>query len=240
MKRIIYSLPIIYSMLFLASCQPAEKQEQAEVQVTGALRNVMHKSELQGIFDLSTIENQPHTYGLGPIEYLQGELLVFDGKAYQSKVGEDSSIVMKSDFQVKAPFFVHTQVEEWEMEELPESVRDIPTLESYLKKITQRRKRPFAFRLEGKIETANIHVINLPKDTKVRSHQDAHQGMVNYHLKDEEVDVLGFFSTKHRGVFTHHDSYVHLHLLTTDRSKMGHLEEMEFDLSTIKLFLPKG
>jgi acetolactate decarboxylase len=61
---------------------------------------------------------------------------------------------------------------------------------------------------------------------------------VNYSLGSEEVEIIGFFSTEHQAVFTHHDTYVHLHLMTKDESKMGHLDEVVFD--EMKLYLPKG
>ncbi|MBT3819061.1 MAG: alpha-acetolactate decarboxylase, partial [Lentimicrobiaceae bacterium] len=40
-------------------------------------------------------------------------------------------------------------------------------------------------------------------------------------------------------VFTHHDSNVHMHLITTDRRKMGHLDKVLFGSGDIKLYLPK-
>ena len=69
----------------------------------------------------------------------------------------------------------------------------------------------------------------------MNSPQEAHQGQVNYELNDEDVAILGFFSTAHQGIFTHHDSYVHMHLITKDASKMGHLDELE--IGQMKLFL---
>ena len=98
-------------------------------------------------------------------------------------------------------------------------------------------KRPFAFKLTGKISKAIIHIQNLPKGTKVSSPKEAHQGQTNYKLKDEEATIIGFFSTEHKGVFTHHDSNIHLHLITEDESKMGHLDEVEIE--NMKLYLPK-
>ena len=68
------------------------------------------------------------------------------------------------------------------------------------------------------------------------SPKEAHQGQVDYKLNEEHVDIVGFFSTQHKGIFTHHDSYLHLHLITRDRTKMGHLDDVEFD--EMKLYLP--
>ncbi len=92
--------------------------------------------------------------------------------------------------------------------------------------------------MQGTISNALIHIQNLPKGAKVSSPEEAHQGQVNYELKDEEVEIIGFFSTKHQGIFTHHDSFLHMHLITKDKSKMGHLDELE--ISEMTLYLPKN
>jgi acetolactate decarboxylase len=78
----------------------------------------------------------------------------------------------------------------------------------------------------------------LPKGTKVSSPEEAHQGQVNFEIKNEQSDLVGFFSTAHQSIFTHHDTYIHVHLITADRQKMGHLDKVIFKKGTMKLFLP--
>jgi len=73
----------------------------------------------------------------------------------------------------------------------------------------------------------------------VSSPDEAHQRQANYSLKNSEVDIVGFFSTDHKGIFTHRDSYLHMHLISSDRKKMGHLDKLIFGYETIKLYLPK-
>lgn len=65
----------------------------------------------------------------------------------------------------------------------------------------------------GTVASAVIHIQNLPLGTKVSSPEEAHQGQRNYLIEEESVEVVGFFSTKHQGVFTHHNSFVHMHLI---------------------------
>jgi len=95
------------------------------------------------------------------------------------------------------------------------------------------------FKLSGMVEKATIHIVNLPKGTKVRSPEDAHQGQKNYTIKNEQTDIVGFFSTTHQAIFTHHDTFLHMHLISADRKFMGHLDEVLFKASTMKLFLPE-
>lgn len=63
-------------------------------------------------------------------------------------------------------------------------------------------------------------------------------GQVNYPLNNEQAEIIGFFSTEHKTIFTHHDTFLHIHLMTTDKQKMGHLDEVWFKKGRMKLYLP--
>ncbi len=238
-------LTIVLITIVLTSCNSTGKksqitnENQSIVQVVGAMKNVMWKGELAGTINLDTIKNKNGLYGLGPVEYLTGELLIIDGKSYSSTVLTDSSISVKETYQTKAPFLVYTNQIDWNVETLPSNIKTIKDLEKFIDNKTLDFNRPFVFKLKGQIENADIHIQNLPKGTKVSSPEEAHQGQANYSLKNNTVDIVGFFSTDHKGVFTHHDSNVHMHLITSDRKKMGHLDKVTFGNGTIQLYLPK-
>ena len=202
------------------------------------MKNVMWKGELSGSINLDTISNKKGLYGLGPKSYLTGELLINDGQSYVSRVTSDSTMAVQKTFSVSAPFFVYANVTKWIEIELGSEIKKIKDIEKLVDEITIDLKRPFAFKLIGNVSKAVIHIQNLPKGTKVTSPTDAHQGQTNYKLKNEEVTIIGFFSTEHKGVFTHHDSNIHMHLITNNESKMGHLDEVEIE--NMKLYLPKG
>ncbi len=215
-----------------------KKQETySNIKIAGAMKNVMWKGELDGVIRLDTIENKKGLYGIGPESYLTGEVLINDGQAFVSKVLTDSTIAIEKTFSVSAPFLVYGNIYEWEEIVLPEQIKSIKDLETYIDEKTITAKRPFGFKLIGNVANATIHIQNLPKGTKVSSPEDAHQGQINYDLKNEDVVIIGFFSTEHQGIFTHHDSFLHLHLITKEETKMGHLDIVEF--SKMKLYLPK-
>ena len=83
-------------------------------------------------------------------------------------------------------------------------------------------------------------VITLPRGLKVSSPDETHIGQKNYQLKNERSEIVGFFSTEHKAIFTHHDSFLHMHLITADRKKMGHLDEVMFKKGSMRLYLPDG
>ena len=210
----------------------------SKVKIAGAMMNVMHKGELFGTINLDTISNRQHLYGLGPIEYLRGEILIVDGISYISKVAADGSIQMEETYQAKAPFFVSENVEKWQEIKLPDSVQNISQLETYLDLTTKSHSRPFAFKLTATIDSCAIHIVNLPEGAEVHSPDEAHQNQKIFSIKNQNADLIGFFSTEHAGIFTHHDTYVHIHLITTDKKQMGHLDELLLAKGTAKLYLP--
>lgn len=236
---------IVLTFITLISCNSTEKKSktkiknQSIVQVVGAMKNVMWKGELAGTINLDTIMVKSGLYGLGPVEYLSGELLIINGKSYVSTVTSDSTMAVNETYQVKAPFLVYANQTNWNIEDLPTNVKTIKELENFVDKKTLGFKRPFVFKLKGQVDNAKIHIQNLPKGTKVSSPKEAHQGQTNYSLENSEVEIVGFFSTEHKGVFTHHDSNIHMHLITTDRKKMGHLDNVIFGNENIKIYLPK-
>ena len=208
-----------------------------KVQVAGAMKNVMWKGELGGIISLDTIAQRKGLYGLGPLSHLKGEILINDGITYISKVTSDSSMIVEETPQVSAPFFVYGNVIEWESINLPDDIKSIKDLEVFIDEKTKTHSRPLVFKLIGEVDEAKIHVQNLPEGVAVSSPEEAHQGQVKYQISKSEVEIVGFFSTEHQGVFTHHDTFLHMHLITKDKKMMGHLDEVA--LGQMRLYLPE-
>ncbi|RRN77952.1 alpha-acetolactate decarboxylase [Pseudoxanthomonas sp. SGD-10] len=226
-------------LLSLTACNSVTQQTNSEVTIIGEMRKVMWKGELGGNILLDTIADKSGLYGLGPVEYLSGEILIIDGKSYKSTVVSDTSMLVEETYNIKAPFFGYANVGKWHEHALPDSIQTIQQLELYLDDITKSSKRPFMFKLSGEVEHAIFHIVNLPKGSKVSSPEEAHQGQVNYTLQDDKVDIVGFFSTEHQRIFTHHDTFLHMHLITKDRKKMGHLDELLLKSGGVKLYLPE-
>lgn len=226
------------TLLFLTNFATHAQQTTSDVIIVGEMKNVMWKGQLYGNIDLDTIANKTNLYGLGPVEYLAGEILIMDGKSYVSTITADSTMVIEETFDVKAPFFAYSNIAKWTEQALPDSIQTMQQLETYLDNVTKNSPRPFMFHLAGTVEEATIHIVNLPKGSTVSSPDEAHEGQINVDLKNEQADIVGFFSTEHKAIFTHHDTFLHMHLMTTDKQKMGHLDDVMLKKGTMKLYLP--
>jgi acetolactate decarboxylase len=209
-----------------------------KVNIIGAMKNVMWQGQLYGTINIDTIANKANLYGLGPVEYLTGEVLIVDGVSYKSTVVNDTTMKVEKTFKIKAPFLGYTNIDKWKEIKLPNKIQTIAQLETYINKITAKSQRPFMFKMSGFVDSASIHIVNLAPGSTVNSPDDAHKGQKNYSIYKEQVDIVGFFSTEHKAILTHHDTFLHLHLITQNKAKMGHLDRAYFKKGKFTLFLP--
>lgn len=225
-------------ILLLTSYVVIAQKSANSVKIVGQMKDVMWKGQLYGNINLDTLPHKTNLYGLGPVEYLSGEILILDGISYKSSVISDANMKVEETYDLKAPFFGYANVSKWEKWTLPTDIQNFQQLEQYLDLNTKSYPRPFLFKISGIIEHATIHIVNLPKGSTVSSPNEAHQGQKNYQIKKEDSEIIGFFSTDHKAIFTHHDTFLHIHLITKDRQKMGHLDEILFGKEPISLYLP--
>jgi acetolactate decarboxylase len=211
----------------LLLCALGAVAQNGPVIATGALRNTMFNGQLAGLIQLDSIA-KPGTYGIGPVEYLHGELLLWDGLPYRGTALAASDMVVEVRPDSKAPFFVHQVVNEWSEIALPDSVVDLPKLDAFLTARCASIGKAFAFKLQGKFTEVHAHIVDVTPGTVISGPDDAHRENKNYSLTDRTMDLLGFFSTRHKAVFTHHDTNIHVHAITAERDRMGHVEQLRF------------
>lgn len=208
----------------------------AQVIPTGSLRNTMWNGQQAGIIAMDSLL-LPGMYGLGPLEYLRGEITLLDGKPIVSFMADDTTVIVEQRPDARAPFFVRQQVKAWAAVDLPAEVVDLPSLDAFLMRHKAHREEPFFFRLRGMVREAEAHVMDLPPGTVLEGPALAHATQKIFTVREAEVELIGVFSTKHQAVFTHHDSNIHVHLITADGSLMGHLDRLRMDPARMRLDL---
>jgi acetolactate decarboxylase len=62
---------------------------------------------------------------------------------------------------------------------------------------------------------------------------------IRFELERVEATIVGFHSTRHRGVFTPGDSSIHIHFQTPDNRQSGHIQKLEIGGGAM-LSLPAG
>tara|TARA_R110002049_G_scaffold82535_6_gene209964 strand:+ start:906 stop:1589 length:684 start_codon:yes stop_codon:yes gene_type:complete len=223
------------------ACEPGKERNEtgnSEVKVAGAMKNVMWKGELGGVIDLDTITNRKGLFGIGPLAYLKGEILLLNGRTYVSRIQEDGTPTINIEVNVTAPFFVYANQNDWKEITLPENVIGISAIEDFVAQQTKDITEPFVFKIHGTALKATYHIQNLADGSVVTNPDEAHEGQASFTIYNQKVVIIGFYSKSHQGVFTHHDTNIHLHIISSDWKHMGHLDKLTLDVQSGTLLLP--
>ncbi|HCI15651.1 MAG: hypothetical protein HOG73_00850 [Candidatus Marinimicrobia bacterium] len=217
---------IFIIVTFLISCT---QKEQNDIQIYGALSEIMHGGARDGVIDLSKVISDDHIYGLGSMENLNGEILIMDSHLLinRAKAGESPTHEMDVSTETKALLLVTAKVKSWKNISIYSST-DYNSIDTMIKqeaiKAGVDTENPFPFIIEGKFNNVAWHIIS-PQD-KDGSHDD-HLAK-SWKRKDSEVNgkILGFYSEKHQAIFTHHTRYTHLHIWYESEALSGHIDDL--------------
>lgn len=213
------------TLLFI-SCN--KFRNSSSIEVVGQMRNVMWKGDLAGKVSTDSL-NRPNVYGLGPIEYLKGEVLLFEGQTFISKVIDSVTHQVSQVESTKAPFFVYSNESELNSFSVSPSELSLKSTEELIDSHYFDYDKPLLVRIDGVFKDITVHSVNLPEGSSVSSPDQAHKGLTQYRYKNLSGSIVGFFSRKHKAIFTHHDSFLHAHFISDDRSVMGHVDSVLFN-----------
>lgn len=90
----------------LISCDNLYKS--SSIEVVGQMCDVMWKGYLSGKISTDSF-SRLNAYGLGPIKYLMGEVLLFEGQTFISKVIDSDAHQVSQVNSIKAPFVVYSK-----------------------------------------------------------------------------------------------------------------------------------
>ena len=188
----------------------------------------MWKGDLTG--KISTDSLNHHTaYGLGPIEFLKGEVLLFEGQTFVSKVIDSVAHQVTQVNSTNAPFFVYSKESKLNAISVSPSELSLRSTEELIDSIYSDYDKPLLVRIDGIFQDITVHSVNLPEGSIVSSPDEAHQGRTEYTYKNLSGSIVAFFSRKHKAIFTHHDSFLHAHFISDDRNIMGHVDSVFFN-----------
>jgi acetolactate decarboxylase len=198
------------------------------VKWVGAQRDVL-QGDISGHIALSSIYRQRNLYALGPAEGLRGEVTVFDSESSISRI-IDGTLRVESRFDVSACFLVFTQVSAWRWLTIESAILEQPVLENFIAQSASELgfdvNRPFPFLIEATPAHATFHVLD-KRDGLPHTPELHEKAKVRFVLQRQPVEVIGFYSNRHRGIFTPPDTNIHMHFRTRNRQISGHLEKIQ-------------
>jgi putative intracellular protease/amidase len=223
-------------LIFVAYSITVGAQELVEVKTIGELKQLA-TSQLNGKVPLkSLLQNKP-LYGLGMPTGLDAELLVLANKphvggfrnmAYQYPISNSASADNPN-----ISFMVYSYVDKWQSFILPDDVQTYEKLESYLPQLAQKHglniEKPIPFLIAGDADFLNWFVVNGYGNKNPSPQASFMRGRFLGGSNDVSFEGLGFYSTKHQGVFTSAKNNMHIHFKTIPQKTaesvfVGHLD----------------
>lgn len=228
------------AFLLLFGCQGEKKPLKISYQVHGKLMEIMQQNQLQARINLKDLQFGKNSYGLGAMEGLQGEILISQGEVITAIANPDGILIQNSN-AIEAALLVTTEVENWQEVELNKTI-DLKSLETVIEDQAEtfnlNVNDVIPFKIEATPKRLNWHIINATL-AKEQNHQAYKESGKSGILENAAVEIIGFYSKNHQGIFTHHGSFLHLHCITADGSLMGHVDELQID-GNWKIYLPKA
>lgn len=208
----------------------SERDTGFTVKWVGAQRNVL-QGDVSGHIALASISNLQNLYAVGPAEGLRGEVSIFDSVPSISRI-VDGNLNIDTNFNVNACFLVYTQLSDWHRVTIPTAIVDEAMLETYIVKFASGLgidvSQPFPFLIYATTEHATFHVLD-KRDRLTHTSALHEKAKVRFVLQRKPVEVVGFYSNRHRGIFTPGDANVHMHIKSADGRMSGHLEKIQLE-----------
>lgn len=215
---------------------------QFDVRAISAMKPVMMGQDLSAHVQLDTLSKMPHLFAVCPLNRLQGEVTIIDGKIFKSTVDKKGNIHTDNSFEGTAPFMVYSKVEEWISFPVKSSISSEKELQDLIEKLAKENgydtELAFPFMVKGIFDTVDFHIISKPLKEKKHNHELHSKAKKHFSESNIEGSLLGFFSKHHEGVFTHKGSFTHIHFLDSKESMTGHLEHVSLKEREITIWLP--
>ncbi|HTX92637.1 MAG TPA: acetolactate decarboxylase [Anaerolineales bacterium] len=177
---------------------------------------------VEGIYEqnMPISEIQKHgDFGLGTFNDLDGEMVLLDGQIY--RVDSNGNVSLMSA-QTLTPFacvtFFHPMSTETSQGKLAYG-----DFLSWLKMLMPSANLFYAFRIEGEFD--QVKTRSIPKQENYRPLVEATKEQPEFHFKDVTGTLVGFFTPAFMASVN--VPGLHLHFLTQDRQRGGHLLECQ-------------
>ena len=196
----------------------------------GAQRDVL-AGDLTPHAELRNYAGDPYLYAIGPLAGLRGEVTVIDGTPLVTTLS-DGAMRIEQSFAHQACFLVHAEVPRWQWVRQDVELSTWATLDPLLRRAVADAGLVGAgsipFRIAGHAASGTVHVLDRRDD---RPHSpERHEAIkVRFPVTAEDVEVIGFQSDQHHGIFVPKDFPIHAHLAARGRAFAGHVDALRLD-----------
>jgi len=223
------------------------------VEYVGAQNDVFVSGKASSVVSLEDLANRKGLYAMGPIDGLDGEITIFDSKPYITQV-RGTDYVLDTTLKHGAFFLVWSEQTKWqENVPLPNTVKGYVDLQQFVKSQAQVAgidvTKPFPFLLSGTPAELKWHINIDRTEGKPITKELYAKSKEPFVMKGEAVDIIGFYSESHAGIFLtkytpviKEDSgmtnAIHIHLVSRTSKAAGHIDDITLG-ENMTLRLPK-
>jgi acetolactate decarboxylase len=234
MKKIIF-------LLLGLGLMPAMYAQTNPVQYKGSMQEMQKANGLTAAIMVDTLI-QKNLYALGPAEFMQGEIIVWDGMPLVAAVNENKEPYLKKNVHpLKAIFLVYANIPKWDTVNIINPISSLQALQAAVAYQAALNgidtSEAFPFLIFGKMKSGKGHIMYAePTTTNMADMKNANYPQITH---EQYAQLLGFYSQHHQNIFTHIKSYIHVHYRLGNKYQAGHLDEVVFDeTAPIQLLIP--
>ena len=204
---------------------------EGEVQVDGTLRGMIHEGKTGPVVKLEGLLPDPALYAVGALAGMAGEVTIVAGKPYLSYgQGSDARVETSETTAAAAALLVRARVPSWKTVTTTQTI-GFDKLDEEIGKLAASAGLDLGTRIpfviEGRVRTLEWHVLNGPPAAGAEADHDAHlKNAVQLRLPSTSATLVGFYSEKDEGVFTHMGSKTHIHCVVGDPPSAGHVDHV--------------
>jgi acetolactate decarboxylase len=227
-------------------------KKQGLVEYVGAQKDIFVSGKASSVVSLEDLAGRKGLYAMGPIDGLDGEITIFDSKPYITQV-RGNDYTLDKTFKHGAFFLVWTEQANWIDVPLPSSVKGYVDLQKFVKEQAQKTgidvTKPFPFLMTGTPVEIKWHINVDRTEGKPITKESFLRSKQPFVTKNESVDIVGFYSEHHAGVFLTQfapaikegsgmENAIHIHLISKTSKAAGHIDDITLGDGMV-LRLPK-
>lgn len=208
----------------------------------GSRNSMLDSGDLSGNITLSDLPNSDELIAVGPVEGLQGEITIYRGKRFISVVSNERDITRIGQ-DARAIFLAYGAAEAWVPISIEEPVEGFDAIEAF---ITAQAKEngfkvddAFPFRIEGRAETLEYHVI-FKTDGEPHDRAAHQRAKIKFPADSASIAVAGIWADEASvGRYTHPGRRSHMHVVIDDGTGSGHIDAIRIAAGST-LYLPSS
>jgi len=224
-------LPLLLLLTACAGVQRTSEPWNGEVRVDGALRPMLHEGKTGPAVKLSRLLPDEALYAVGALAGLAGEVTVVAGKVYLAQGKEQKpEAEVTQDSDLSAALLVSARVPAWRLLK-SESAIAFEDLDAQIGALATKAgmdvngRIPFV--IEGRVRELEWHVLAGPPPEGASEDHEGHlQNAAAFRLPNAQAVLVGFYSPKDEGVFTHMGAKTHVHVVAGTPPGTGHVDHV--------------